>query len=102
MSTTVKQLERHALDARRRGIGWSVFWKMHGRGVCAAEPWNRTKFRRLVNRLLALVASGDCDGQEPAGDVMPWEIDDEAAKPPDVGTQARCLIPLRPAQEATR
>lgn len=74
MST--KQLERSAIRAYARGVGWSEFWAEHGGAVCRAEPHNRQRFQRLVRRLLALLTSGDCDGMEPAGE--PWLLDEQA------------------------
>lgn len=51
--------------------------------VGQAEPWNRGRYHRLVRRLVGLVASGDTDGAEPAGDgwprPAPWEIDNTEA-----------------------
>jgi hypothetical protein len=86
----VKELERLAIDAHHRGETWAAFWNQHGNEVKAAEPYNRQRLRRLVNRLLSLVVSGDLDGQEPPSILEPWELDDsEANKPADTGTQAR-------------
>ena len=94
----IQQLERGAVEAHRRGETWATFWQMHGDAVIAVEPWNRQRFRQLANRLLALVASGDTDGQRPIGDddVAPWEVDDVAGC--DVCTTAKCLFPLRPVR----
>jgi hypothetical protein len=98
MSTpSIKALERSALDAHRRGLPWSSFW-LHN-AVAIREAGDS----RLIARLLALVVSGDLDGQEPAGDAMPWQIDDESTKPADVGTAARIDWQAAGiAQEATR
>ncbi len=94
MSKEERALERAALDAHRRGDTWATFWASHAEQVRAVEPYDRDAYRRLVSRLLALVVSGDLDGQEPAGDAMPWTVDDDAGKPADVRTQARCLWPI--------
>jgi hypothetical protein len=91
----VKHLERAALDAHRRGESWAAFWRQHEAAVRRAEPWSQEQYRRLVNRLLHLLVSGDESGMEPVGDDLePWVRDDEASKPADVGTRARCLLPL--------
>jgi hypothetical protein len=90
MSTKqVNQLEHAAIDAHRRGIGWSDFWTEHADAIRAAEPYNASRYRRLVAKLLHLVASGDESGMEPAG--APWLLDDvpEHSKPADIGTSAR-------------
>ena len=77
-----------------------MFWPTVAADVAAAEPWDRTAYRRLVGRLLALVVLGDTDGQEPVGDTMPWEADDCAFPVlSDTQTQARCL--WTPTQEVT-
>ena len=60
-----RQLERLAADAHRAGVGWSAFWPTVAHRMNQAEPDAGVR-RRLVNRLLALVASGDCEGMEPA------------------------------------
>jgi hypothetical protein len=88
---TTKQLERQALDAHRRGVGWTDFWQQHGEEVRAVEPYDRGRFYRLLTRLLGLLTSGDCDGQEPV-DPEPW-LGDDQPEPNDAGTQARCLLP---------
>lgn len=100
MVNMTKQLERRAVEAHRRGEQWAVFWEQHGDDVRAVEPWNRGRFHCLVDRLLALVVSGDTDGQQPIGDddAMSWELDDQVS-PHDSKTQARCLLPLRPMPE---
>jgi hypothetical protein len=75
----IRTLERHAVRSHRRGIGWSQFWTEHGAEVCRAEPHDRRKFGRLVRRLLSLLISGNCDGQQPIPVGMlwgePWEAD---------------------------
>jgi hypothetical protein len=53
----IKQLERAAQDAHRRGLLWGDFWTEHGAAVCAAEPNDRAKFQRLIRRLLGLVVA---------------------------------------------
>jgi hypothetical protein len=91
---SIKHLDRLALDAHRRGIGWNDFWQEHGAAVCAAEPHSRERFQRLVRRLLSLLTSGDTANVEPLD--AAWEHDDAQAEPSpsDTGTQARCLWPL--------
>ena len=92
MTKAIRTLERRALDAPRAGLGWAQFWASNGHAIRDVEPYHRGRYRRLVNRLLALVVSGDCDGMEPAGDTLePWEADDqpEALAPNDTITAAR-------------
>jgi hypothetical protein len=84
-----RQLERAALAAHTAGHPWATFWQHHGDEVAAAEPFDRQKYRRLVDRLLGLVVAGDVDGAEPPDAQAPWEIDNKNAKPADTGTQAR-------------
>jgi hypothetical protein len=73
---THKELERLARDAHVHGIDWSEYWERHAEQVRKAEPWNRRRFKRLYDRLLSLVTSGDTDGQQAVGDdnTMPWEV----------------------------
>jgi len=83
MNKTIQTLERLALDAHRRGGSWTEFWQEHADATRQAEPYNAGRYHRLVNRLLAIVVSGDCDGQQPIGDdeAMPWELDDHQPDP---------------------
>ena len=90
----IRVLERRAIDAHARGDGWETFWQEHGAQVRAAEPYRRNAYHALVRRLLALVVSGDTDGQEPI-DAEPWRTDD-TDKPADVGTRARLLADAVP------
>ena len=66
-----------------------------GQDAIALEPHDRQRFKRLTDRLLCLVTTGDLDGQVPVGDgVEPWERDDvqhEQDAPSDTRTAARCL-----------
>lgn len=71
----IKKLEQAALDAHKAGLGWKDFWQQHGKEVIKAEPFNRVKSRRLVNRLLALVTSGDTCGMSTISPTQ-WESDD--------------------------
>ncbi|MFZ1936915.1 MAG: hypothetical protein WCB27_04290 [Thermoguttaceae bacterium] len=64
---TVKQLERAALVAHRRGDTWDTFWAQRGAAVAHAELYDRGRFNCLVDRLLSLVVAGDEDEAEPAG-----------------------------------
>lgn len=87
----VKALERAALAAHRNGQGWSQYWEAHADEVRKAEPWSRQRFKRLVDRLLHLLTTGEPGGQEPPGDdPEPWLTDDSPA-PSDCTTQARYL-----------
>jgi hypothetical protein len=83
MSTTIKQIERSALDAHRRGLRWSAWWPSVAADVEAAEPYNLERRRKLIRRLTSLVCCGDLDGQTPVvctwGQPEPWELDDLAA-----------------------
>ena len=94
MLSEMKQLERLALEAHTCNQSWNDFWPTVANRVRQAEPWNRSKFRRLYERLLALVVSGDCDGMLPIGigDVVPWEADD--AMPVDVAATLARLQPF--------
>ena len=75
--TDHRMLELLALDCHRVGSTWAAFWQEHGERVGKAEPYDRARYRRLVNRLLSLVVSGDTAGQQAIGDnnAMPWGID---------------------------
>jgi len=97
MPSPTATLERAAIDTHRRGQSWGDFWQAHGGAVCAAEPFDRGRFRRLVAKLLALVCSGNTGGLRTLGndDAAPWQADDAPA-PDDSRTAARCQIPLRP------
>ena len=61
MTTTTRDLERAAVAAHRRGIGWLAFWEQHGPAVCRAEPYDRERFA-----LLGPPAVGSC-GQRQHG-----------------------------------
>ena len=99
----VKHLERAALVAHARGEQWATYWTAHADAIRAVEPYDRGRYRRLVNRLLSLVVSGDTAGQTAVGDddAVPWELDDQPS-PHDSKTQARCLLPLTPMPEGKR
>ena len=99
----IKALERAALDFHRRGVGWTDFWQQHAEQVRECEPFNRARLRRLVNRLLALVASGDTAGMVAVGDddAEPW-LTDDTSTPSDSVTQTRVQWPGQATQEATR
>jgi hypothetical protein len=79
---TAKQLKRAATDAHRRGQRWTQFWDEHANLIRQAVPYDRQRRRRLVNRLLSLVVSGNTAGQRPVpvgmlwGSAEPWEQDD--------------------------
>ena len=88
---TVKQLKREAIRAHAAGMTWDDWWPTAADQVRQAEPWDRQAYHRLMRRLLGLLVAGDLDGQQPVGDVMPWDHDDERSKPAEVGTAARCL-----------
>jgi hypothetical protein len=100
----IRELEQSALAAFRDGIGWNEFWQQHGNEVRKAEPWSRGRYRRLVDRLLHLLTTGEPGGQEPPSIAEPWEVDD--AQPPafisDTATAARCLWPAQSTQKVPR
>jgi hypothetical protein len=90
----IKELEKLAIDAFRRGETWSAFWEQHGEQVKQAEPWNARDYHRLYQRLMALVCSGNDAGQYPIDVGMTqWELDDAQTRAPisDTQTNARCL-----------
>jgi len=76
----IRTLECAAIQAHRAGLSWGDFWTANADAIRQAEPHNRQRFQRLVRRLLALVASGDCDGQEPI-DAMPWSRTTQPSRP---------------------
>jgi hypothetical protein len=92
-----KKLERAAIAAFHRGLGWSQFWERYGAAVRACDPYNAGRYRRLYLRLLSIVTSGATDGMMPVADddnLEPWERDDNAISPHDMPTHARCLWPM--------
>jgi len=93
----------HVAARNATGTTWCDYWAAHADAVRAAEPYDRGRYRRLVNRLLSLVVSGDTAGQTALGDddAMPWELDDQPS-PHDSKTQARCLLPLQPMPSAMK
>ncbi len=96
--TGIKHLERPALQAHRRGDTWATFWQQYGQDAIALEPHHRQRFKRLTDRLLSLVTSGNLDGMEPAGE--PWLGDDVQVEQAvdDTQTAARCLWPMQEAE----
>jgi len=96
--STIRKLEQAAIDAHWRGMRWGEFWPTVADLVEKAEPFDRERYHRLVDRLLHLLLCGDLDGQEPPGQpVLPRDWDDE--RPRETCTRARCLLPLRPLPE---
>lgn len=93
MSQEIRHLERLALEGFRTGMGWQTFLRRHGAEIRAAEFLSIDRHRKLVGRLLHLLASGERSGQFPAGDPdpdnLPWLIDDAADAPHDTITTAR-------------
>lgn len=93
-------LEAAALQAHDAGTSWSEFWRCHAADIDAifgkpATPWGSGSAgrRKLISRLTHLLASGDTDGQHPAGDGDAAPERDDAAGPVvnDSETSARCL-----------
>jgi hypothetical protein len=75
---TKSELEAEAVRAHEAGKPWSSFWATVGDEVRRLHPWDRAKYRRLYDRLLALHVAGNLDGHYPPGDDAPWEADDRA------------------------
>lgn len=71
MSKQAEVLEHAAIDAHARGERWEAFWKAHCEQVRQAEPYRHAAYRKLVNRLLSLLVSGD-SGPKPFGPAMLW------------------------------
>ena len=91
------RLEQAAVDAHEAGDTWNQFWPTVAADVSALHLGDYAAYRRVVRRLVALVAAGDVDGGEPVpngwSEPMPWEVDDQAQAVPvlitsDVGTRA--------------
>lgn len=80
----LSKLENLAIKAHQEGTTWNTFWCQHSKQVEQAEPWDRAAYHKLVNRLLALLTSGDTDGMVPVpngwNEPMPWELDDMAGQ----------------------
>lgn len=76
----MQRLEREAIRAHQASGTWADFWATHAKAIQRAEPWNRRRFHRLLNRLMALVVAGNHDAQHPAG-TPPWEVDHEQPEP---------------------
>jgi hypothetical protein len=90
----IRTLERQAIDAFRLSWTWDQFWRLRGDAIREAEPYHASRYRKLVNRLLSLVASGDTANIEPLD--APWLDDDlpDQPSPHDSKTAAKCLLPL--------
>ncbi|MEI8371866.1 MAG: hypothetical protein WCJ35_03420 [Planctomycetota bacterium] len=90
-----KTLELAALAAHRTGTSWCDFWDVHRHAIAQAEPWDRSRFHKLVRRLTALVAAGDLGGDRPLDNPFcGWESAEEAHTVPvlvvsDTYTQAQ-------------
>jgi hypothetical protein len=89
MTNAVKKLEKAAIQAHEQGTTWAAYWEQYGNDARRLEPYSRKRFRKLVDRLLCLLTSGDDCGTRTLDDSAPWERDDVSAPPADVGTQAR-------------
>jgi hypothetical protein len=93
---TFRQLENLAIAAHARGESWSTFWETVNKTVARMAEGDPIKFRRLVDRLLSVLVSGDTSGLEPPT-TEPWELDDDTQLPgsssearADRGTGNRC------------
>ena len=67
VNMNVKQLQSAAVAAHAAGMDWVEFWPTVA-GDVGALGLDYCARGQLVHRLVALVASGDADGQRPAGD----------------------------------
>ena len=87
----IQTIERAAIQAHQTGQTWQTFHRKHSSDINRAEPVDHRAYHRLVCHLLALVVSGDTDGQQPVDndDAMPWLSDDQPS-PSDTETEARC------------
>lgn len=92
-----KQLERLALKAHANGLDFSTWWPIVKPQVDALEPWCLQRWRKLRNRLMHLVCTGDGSGQFAVGDsdAMPWDVDDRAENSPPTLHQTM-LFPTTP------
>jgi hypothetical protein len=104
MKTNGEQtLETAAIDAHRAEVGWSGFWSSNADAILTAAGGCPARRRRLVERLLCLVVSGDADGQRPVGeDAQASRLECDSDKPADTGTRVRCLLPLIPIPAPVR
>jgi hypothetical protein len=86
-----QQLEQSAIDAHQAGTTWGDFWSRHAADVAALELDYYAR-GKLIHKLVGLVASGDTEGQRPAGDLL--DDDAQPAAVPvisDTETAARLL-----------
>jgi hypothetical protein len=65
---TIERLESAAVAAYRRGDTWRDFYHDVGPSIRQAAPGDHA----VLDRLLSLVTSGDCDG------LKPIEVDQDA------------------------
>lgn len=76
---TFRDLEQRAIEAHLAGRGWASFWPTVRDDVvrmAGADPGSR---RRLVERLLCILVSGEDSGLEPIGSgASPWELETES------------------------
>jgi len=80
---TRSELEQAAMEAHRQGVGWIEFHRQYAEAIAQLEPYDRRGYRRLTDRLLHLVVSGDRSGQFGVGDPDapdPWELDDQVTE----------------------
>lgn len=90
---TLRELERAARTAYERGESWFDFWARVSADVKALEPVCIERHRKIASRLLSLVVSGDAPRMIRQTAAPLWAADDEASKPSDCETAARCLWP---------
>ena len=74
----VKELEKLAIAAHRRGEGWSEFWTPEtAELVRQAQPYDGAAYQRLSHKLLHLLICGNGDGHRPVDLDAPqqWDLD---------------------------
>ena len=72
-------IEQQAIEAHRHGEGWGDFFERNREAIRQAEPYDRQRYRRLIDHLLSLVVSGDTNGMVAIGDHEPWLADERLA-----------------------
>ena len=92
ISDVIRNLEAAALDGHRTGQTWREFFAANVATITVLIRANPAGWPTVLDRLLALLTSGDTGGMLPVGDldgdeaqgVVPIPVD-------DVTTEARCL-----------
>jgi hypothetical protein len=89
----LKRLEAAAIEFHQAGIGWAEFYGEHADVIDLVAVGTPEQRRAVLDRLLAIVASGTADNAWPTPIDL---VTDTGPKPPDVGTAARLLLTLPP------